>query len=262
MEEINATHLCLVTAVDLEFKIATELLTARIFSSEDRVQVCRGQVGRRQVTVLKSEMGAIGFADRLAHHLERNRYDALVMAGLAGALDPKLKIGDAVVFNLCHHARSSPAWPNSREKPPDREENASINCDNKISGLVIENLRASGLPGILGAGVTVSQIVTNAGDKVRLGRQYRALAVDMETYEILTVCAARGLPATALRVVSDEAQTDLPDFNRALRPDGRMSGWGIGSAMLMSPLRSVRFLLGMKRVVGAFRASLKAVLWT
>ncbi|HKX28790.1 MAG TPA: hypothetical protein VJ302_13920 [Blastocatellia bacterium] len=179
-----------------------------------------------------------------------------------GALDPGLKIGDAVVFNLCHHARFNPAWSNSRKKPPDCEENASINCDDKISALMMDNLRASGLPGVLGAGVTVSQIVTNAGDKARLGKQYRALAVDMETYEILTVCAGRGLPAAALRVVSDEAQTDLPDFNRALRPDGRMSGWGMGSAMLMSPWRSVRFLLGMKRVVGAFRASLKAVLWT
>src|SRR5262245_51611841 len=178
MGERTATHLCIVTAVEIEFKIATGLLAESVFSSEDRVKVCRGRVGRQPVTVLKSEMGAIGFAARLATHLERNHYDLLVVAGLAGALDPKLKIGDAVVLDLCHHARATPTLSNSRENSSDREENASIGCDAGISRSMLENLHAAGLQAVLGAGVTVDQIVIRAREKASLAAQYRALAVD------------------------------------------------------------------------------------
>src|SRR5215813_15506889 len=135
------TDLCLVTAVGIEFKIAAGLLTAKSFSEEPplegrrpclrgptqehldepgrqgrlpskgfsegpRLKICRGQFGARRVTVLQSEMGAVGFADRLVEHLADNRYDALIVAGLAGGLDPKLRVGDAVLYDLCYDARA------------------------------------------------------------------------------------------------------------------------------------------------------------
>jgi nucleoside phosphorylase len=260
MGEIEAVHLCVVTAAEIEYKIATGLLTENIFSAEGEMSLCRGRFGDRQVTVLKSEIGAIGFAKRLADHLQNSHYNLLVIAGLAGALDPRLKIGDAVVLDLSHKARTNQISLNSREKRLAREEKASISCNNQVSRLILESLQASGLSCFLGAGVTVDRIITRAREKVSLGMRYNALAVDMETYEVLAVCALYDLPATALRVVSDEAGSDLPDFNRALKPDGRMSIWRVGAAMLMSPRISVRFLLGMRPAVDALRANLKAVL--
>src|SRR5262245_18844564 len=109
MDEMGATSftdLCIVTAVDVEFKIATNLLSEKFFSREPRMKICRGIFGPRRITVLQSEMGAIGFAERLAKHLADNRYDALVVAGLAGGLDPKLRVGDVVLYDLCYDARS------------------------------------------------------------------------------------------------------------------------------------------------------------
>ena len=260
MRERETGHLCIVAAVEIEFKIAAGLLTDAVFSTEERLKVCRGHFGRRRVTILKSEMGAAGFAARLAERIQKDCYDLLVVAGLAGALNPKLKIGDAVVFDLCHKACLRQSSTNSREKPSAREENASINCDHQISGFVFGSLRASGLSCFLGSGVTVDKILTRASDKLRFGMRYNAMAVDMETYDVLAVCALHGLPAAALRVVSDETGSDLPDFNRALDPDGRMSWWRVGAVMLTAPLISARFLLNMKTVTNALRAHLTAVL--
>jgi nucleoside phosphorylase len=185
-----------------------------------------------------------------------------MVAGLAGALDRKLKRGDAVVFDLCYDGRINKEALNSREKQSAREENASINCHIKMSKLICETLQRSGLSSFSGAGVTVDQIITRAEEKISLGVRYQATAVDMETYDILTVCQMFGLPATALRVISDEADTDLPDFNRALDPQGQLSNWRTASVMMSTPIVSARFLLNMKPVVKALRAHLKAVLST
>lgn len=254
------TRLCLVTAVEIEFKTATGLLTESTFEYEAQMKVCRGRFGSRRVTVLKSEMGASGFAERLSAHLTNNRYDALIVAGLAGALDPKLKAGDAIVFNLCYNVRTNAAGTISREKQLSREENASIACDHNLSQFITETLRASGLSCFRGAGVTVDHIVTRARDKISLGSRFNAVAVDMETYDILAVCGDFGLTAAALRVVLDEAESELPDFNRALKPDGQMSKWRTASAMMISPFVSMRFLLSLRRVIDSLQVNLKAIL--
>src|SRR5215470_12603628 len=105
------TDLCVGVAVDIEFKIAASLLSGKSFSEEpprERPQgkkICHGMFGGRRITILQSGMGAVGFAEQLAKHLTNNRYDALIIAGLAGGLDLRLRVGDAVLYNLCYDAR-------------------------------------------------------------------------------------------------------------------------------------------------------------
>jgi len=57
-----------------------------------------------------------------------------------------------------------------------------------------------------------------------LGVHYGAAAIDMETYEAISACSKFNLPTAALRVISDEAGCDIPDFNRAYDANGRMHG--------------------------------------
>jgi nucleoside phosphorylase len=251
MKELDAggpARLCIVTAVDIEFKTATGLLVDSSFSNDAGMKICRGCLGNRQITVLQSKMGAVGFAQQLGKHLEDHRYDALIVAGLAGALDPQLKLGDAVVFDHCLQGQSIVIGSNFKEKQLAREENESIVCDSEISKYIFEKIRESGLFCLYGSGVTA------------LRNRYRALAIDMETYHILTVCKWYNLPATALRVISDEAHFDLPDFNRALNRDGQLSHWRTAAIMIRSPLISARFLLNIRPVIIALRANLFAVL--
>jgi nucleoside phosphorylase len=255
-----ASRLCIVTAVDIEFSSVAGLLAERSHSSQSGINSCHGHFGDRRVTVLKSEIGAIGFADRLANHLKDNRYDALIVAGFAGALDLNLKTGDAVIFDLCCDARAHHINLNSRKTPLARDENASIACHAQATEFIFEILRESGFSCFRGAGVTVDQIITKAADKLSLGIRYDALAVDMETYDVLGICAASDLAAAVIRIVSDEAHSDLPDFNRALHPDGSMNPWRTASVMIASPINSTRFLLGLRTAVNALQANLKAIL--
>ena len=251
------TDLCIVAAVDVEFKIAADLLSERSFSDEPRMKILRGLFGKRRVTILQSGMGAVGFFEPLARHLANNRYDALIVAGLAGGLDPKLRVGDAVLYDICYDAR---AIDFTRRELPDREGAAAIATDELLSGFLSGALTRSGLPFVQASGITVGRIVTEAKEKLALGDHYGAAAVDMETYEALSACARLGLPAAALRVISDEAGRDMPDFNRVYNADGRINGWRMLGAMTARPSAALRFLLTIRHALQSLRENLQAVM--
>lgn len=221
------------------------------------MKICRGLFGDRRITVLQSEMGASGFAERLVEHLADNRYDALLVAGLAGGLDPKLQAGDAVLYDLCFDAR---AIDFGRPERLVREEAAVIAGDDVLSNFLLEALTASGLSCVRGSGITVSRIVTEAKDKLALGACYGAAAVDMESYEALSACARVNLPAAALRVISDEAGRDTPDFNQAYDADGRMNGWRVAVAMIARPAATLSFLPGVRSALKSLKENLHAAL--
>src|SRR5262249_58971597 len=102
-------------------------------------------------------VGAVSFADWLARHLAENRYDALIVAGLAGGLDPELRVGDAVLYDLCYDARTIDFTLKER---PAREEIKSIASDEPLSNSLVEALTRSDLSFIQAPGITVNRIVT------------------------------------------------------------------------------------------------------
>lgn len=251
------TDLCIGAAVDVEFKIAASLLSEKSFSEEPPMKICRGLFGGRRITILQSGMGAVGFAERLAKRLMNNRYDALVIVGLAGGLVPRLRVGEAVLYNHCYDAR---AIDFSRGERPDRVEVAAAACDEALSGFLYGALTRSGLSFIRAPGITVGRIVTDAKEKLALGVRYGAAAVDMETYQALDACARLGLPAAALRVISDEAGRDIPDFNRVYNADGRINCWRTFAAMAARPSAALRLLLTVRPALQSLRVNLQAVM--
>ncbi len=228
--------------------------------SEEGIKLCRGQWDGCQVTVLKAGIGTPDFSRRLAVHLAVTHYDALLVVGLAGGLDPKLKAGDAVIYDYCFKAQDEELGTNSREKPTAREENVSIACDASLAERIAGALSEGGLPCVRGAGVTTGRAITGAESKLELGQRYSAMAVDMETYQVLAICAQFGLPAAALRIVADEAESELPDFNRGLKADGGINHWRILFVLLARPVVSARFFRDLKRAMRALERATDSAL--
>ncbi|HQR31155.1 MAG TPA: hypothetical protein PLK30_00355 [Blastocatellia bacterium] len=245
----NPVSLCLVTAVDVEFKTAISLLRQPTLSNEAGFKRCCGFFGDRRVTVLQCGMSALGFDQWLRAHLENNHYETLVVAGLAGALKPILKTGDIVVYDLCWDRRDGVA-----------EERAEIHCNQPLTEFLHKRFQDASLRYFQGTGITVSRIITDAEDKLRLGLDHGAWAVDMESYDVLRVAADFNLPAAVIRVVSDEASHDLPDFNYAAEAGGKMNYQRLAAAMFRRPAASLRFLASLKLVMNSLRESLQVVL--
>jgi hypothetical protein len=69
----------------------------------------------------------------------------------------------------------------------------------------------------------------------------------MEAFEVAAQAEKLGVPFFCVRVVSDDAETELGfDFDRARRPDGTVSGAAVVAQAGLSPARW-RKLLELKR---------------
>jgi nucleoside phosphorylase len=129
--------------------------------------------------------------------------------GFAGALDPKLKIGDVIFFT------DDPAL----EK---------LLSD---SGAVAAKFFCA------------TRVATTASEKEKLRRETNADAVEMESEIIHEICRERGIPCATVRVISDEANEDLPlDFNALMTRDYKISFVKLAFALMRSPQKIPRLI--------------------
>jgi nucleoside phosphorylase len=246
---IPIPHLCVVTAVDIEFKAVTSRLSERQNGQVNGLKACRGRVGRNFVTVLQSEMGAPGGKEKLAAHLRETRYDALFIIGLAGALSPDLKTGEVVFYDTCFFFRPEFGQANETNASPDQP---SI-CDFQASSALRQQLLAEGLECMFGAGLTLDFMVTTPKEKLALGESYGAAAVDMESHDLIAAGTDAGLPVIVLRVILDEATQKTPDFNMALDAAGRMNHAKAILSMLLRPVAAIQFFFSLSHAMKVLR---------
>ncbi|MEO7690199.1 MAG: phosphorylase [Sphingomonas sp.] len=135
-----------------------------------------------------------GVADQLDADLddEAELWPGIIMSsGIAGALDPALRCGDVVIDG--HPglvAKLQAAMPYARR-------------------------------GIVAGSDTIAATVTQ---KRAIAASTGAIAVDMETHIASRVAARKRLPFVAVRVISDDAASDLPPAALVgMRPDGGMA---------------------------------------
>lgn len=121
------------------------------------------------------------------------RPDICISAGLAGALRPGFRPGDVLAARLVSEAGEPLAVASHRD--------------------LLSEARACGAQ-VVERFVTSKTIVAHAEEKRVLGAE--ADAVEMESYAILAEAARHGVPAVAIRAISDAMDFDLPyDFSGA-----------------------------------------------
>ena len=130
------------------------------------VVFARGKIGHAEVGVIHTGIGPEAAERSLRAVFDGDAWRLVVVAGFAGALAPKLSLGDIVM-----------------EEVPSQAPRRII---------------STALP------------VETAAAKRALHAKTGAQAVDMETDAVARVCAEWSVPALAVRVISDAAETDLP----------------------------------------------------
>jgi len=171
----------------------TDLYTTEMGGTE--VGVVLTGVGPRQATRAASR----------ALEAEQDSLMFCISSGVAGALRPEYKIGQVL-------AATSVAV-GFRPRPGERVVESS-------APLISFAAELGATP--VGRFFTADHVVLRAEEKHHLGRT--ADAVDMESFEILSKCVELGIPAAAIRAVSDTAQEELPlDMNRIFDDRGQVS---------------------------------------
>ncbi len=138
--------------------------------------------------------------------LDGHRPRWLVSAGFAGALDPALARYDIVM---------------AREVLDREGQRFAIDVEVSAEG-DRPRVRSGRL-------LTVDQIVRTAAEKAELRREFGADLVDMETSAVAALCSARSVRFLSIRVISDEAEVDLPPEVVALL--SRSGSYRVGAAL-------------------------------
>jgi len=178
----RAKMIAVTFALPAESSDFVRLLEKPSRNSREGVENIRGHLHGKLVDVIHTGVGKIICRERLEVMLRRERFDYLISAGFAGALEKDLRVGHLLVADNYSNPKllGSPQLKFADERT------------------------------FLGRLATVPRMIESIGQRESLNKRTGAVAVDMETETIAELCAAHDLPMLSLRVISDTAIEPFP----------------------------------------------------
>jgi len=133
--------------------------------------------------------------------------EKLLFSGVAGAISPKLKVGDLIVATkLSQHDLDITAFGHPFGYVP--EGSVFVEADREmieISKDVAKDMGKSLQEGIIATG---DQFIADERKKNWIGETFKADALEMEGASVAVVCDALNIPFFILRAISDAADMD------------------------------------------------------
>lgn len=167
--------------------------------------IIEGEIQGQVVAVVLTGPGRLAASRGTRTLLDGHRPRWVVSAGFAGALNPGLKQGDVVVPNEVVD-----------------ESGGKIRLGVRLPESSPSDPRSGRL-------LTVDRIIRTAAEKAELHRKTGADLVDMETWAVAEACGQRGVRFLSVRIVSDDAHSDLPP--EILNILGQTGGYRVGAAL-------------------------------
>ena len=171
-------------------------------------------VGENTVRVLLTGMGWEN-TRRAMHASLEEIPEVCISSGLAGGLKPMYPAGEILAARSVSEVEGGGKFPTDEEL-----------------------LQAAAMHGatIVETFVTSRFLVGSSDEKRRISQF--GDAVEMESFPLLEAACGRGIPAVAIRAVSDTSEEDLPyDFSRALDERGRVRWLGLLAQIARRPQR-------------------------
>jgi adenosylhomocysteine nucleosidase len=170
--------------------------------------VNRAQIGAAEVGVILTGAGPKQAHLEAAKILgsDPDSINLCVSSGLAGALKPEYRVGQILAARSIRN-EAELTDPSSN---PQASSAPLLAFAAECGATVVEQFYSA------------ERVVGRAEEKRHLGEH--SDAVEMESFEILLEAAAYGVPAIAIRAISDGVDDDLPlDMNRIFTDEGQVS---------------------------------------
>jgi adenosylhomocysteine nucleosidase len=184
-----AADVGIVAALGLEVGFLIDQLASVRKYAGPRHSVVEGTAAGKLVVLVISGPGRAAARRGAELLLAGHRPRWLISVGFAGALDPTLP-------------RYAIVMPN---------EVIDGEAHRYTIDVAVPPAGAGELPRITtGRLLTVDRFIATAAEKAELRNRHEAVIVDMETSAVAALCSERGVRFLSIRVISDEAGTDLP----------------------------------------------------
>ena len=149
--------------------------------------------------------------------------DTLLFSGVAGAINPKLNIGDLIVATkLCQHDLDITAFGHPNGYVPGGK--VFVETTKYLREVAIKVANENGIKVIEGTIATGDQFVHSTERKNFIESTFKADALEMEGASVAVVCDALNVPFFILRAISDSADMDAGfDFDEFLKSSAKNS---------------------------------------
>jgi len=173
---------------------------------------------------------------------ESSQHQVLVM-GLCGSLNKRYAVGEVVLYSdYIYQVNAATTSIKS--------------SDRNLTALLYSRLQQKA---VLVKGLTSDRLIWSAAEKRRLAEQYNADVVDMEGFAIFDLLTQAGAAVSMVRVVSDDAQYNIPALDSAISPDGYIQPLSLASKMLRQPIAATRLIRGSLQGLMVLQKSAKAL---
>ena len=159
-------------------EVARQLRMSKI---DSRNGIFRATMNGHEVLLCLSGMQPSIARERVERFLGETRPELMICSGLAGALRPHLNAGDLVVHS----------------------------DDSDLVGMTMLALKEASIPFHVGPLKTVTKPVLTPDARRALAAECQAIAVDMESQTVATLCRQAGITSLAIKGVSDRMDDDL-----------------------------------------------------
>ena len=183
-----------------------------------------------QIVLAYSKIGKVNSAITASVMCEKFKAEKLLFSGVAGAVNPSLKVGDLIIADkLVQHDVDITAFGHPWGFIP--ESGDFVSSDSALNELAKKVASTLGIPLMIGSIATGDQFVASEDKKNWIQTTYKADALEMEGASVARVCECFGVPFMVLRAISDAADMD--------------AGFSFDEFLVSSAKTSAKFLIQM-----------------
>ena len=170
-----------------------------------------------EIVIAYSKIGKVFASLTAATMIEKFECDTLLFSGVAGGINPKLKIGDLIIADkLCQHDLDITAFGHPNGFVPGGS--VFVETSEKLRKIAKDVAKENELNVIEGTIATGDQFVHSSERKEFIESTFKADALEMEGASVAVVCDSLNVPFFVLRAISDSADggADI-DFDEFLK---------------------------------------------
>jgi len=169
------------------------------------------------IVIAYSKIGKVFASLTASTMIQKFGCDTLLFSGVAGGINPELKIGDLIIADkLCQHDLDITAFGHPNGFVPGGS--VFVETSDELRVIAKEVAKENDLKVIEGTIATGDQFVHSVERKEFIESTFKADALEMEGASVAVICDALDVPFFVLRAISDSADggADI-DFDEFLK---------------------------------------------
>jgi len=196
----------IIGAMDEEIKLFKQDMQEVLETAKAGITYYSGTFGGKEIVLCKSGVGKVNASVCTQVLIDQFQVTAVVFTGVAGALNPRLEIGDIVVSSECmHHDMDATALGFRKGEIPFaahsvfRADNRLVELADAASKSVVEGKT------VIGRILSGDQFVADRGLVQELHEELSGDCTEMEGAAVAQVCDMNQIPFVIIRSMSDKA---------------------------------------------------------